>query len=478
MRKSAAAALLLATAVFLAAQRNRDAPRKVGGHPGSTSEIFHTQVPARLFDLILSRPEARSVTATVVAYEDLEGYFEYGAKQSSPALFPKHAPVSVILDGLRPATRYFYRLRYRKPGAPAFERSAQYSFHTQRRPGGGFTFAVQADSHLDENSDPETYKQTLANMLAAAPDFLIDLGDTFMTDKRRNNFRDAFPQYLAQRYYFGLLCHSAPLFLVIGNHDGEGGAWHDGSANNMAAWSHALRTRYFPNPRPGDFYTGNQVNDPVLGPLENYYAWEWGGALFLALDPYWATTERGRNDNWRWTLGARQYRWLKKTLEESNAGFKFVFIHHLVGSKAQPIRGGIEAARYNEWGGLSSDGSEGFADHRPGWDMPVHQLLAANRVSVVFHGHDHMFAREQLDGVVYQLVPQPGNTRTGAPRNAKGYGYFHGPVLGGSGYVRVRVAPDAAIIDYVLTVPLGNQSPNRRKDAIAFSYRVERGVAR
>jgi len=28
-------------------------------------------------------------------------------------------------------------------------------------------------------------------------------------------------QYLAQRFYFGQLCHSAPLFLVLGNHDGE-----------------------------------------------------------------------------------------------------------------------------------------------------------------------------------------------------------------------------------------------------------------
>jgi hypothetical protein len=315
-------------------------------------------------------------------------------------------------------------------------------------------------------------------MLAAAPDFLIDLGDTFMTDKRRTDFQDAFPQYLAQRHYFGLLCHSAPLFLVLGNHDGEGGARHDGTPNSMAAWSNRLRTRYFPNPRPNGFYTGNEVADRMLGPLENYYAWEWGDALFVALDPFWPTPGRGRDDNWHWTLGVLQYRWLKKTIEESRAGFKFVFIHHPIGAKGQPIRGGIEAARYNEWGGRNADGSEGFREHRPGWDMPIHQLLARNGVSIVFHGHDHMFAREELDGVVYQLVPQPGSTRTGVPRDAREYGYIHGEVLGGAGYVRVHVTRDEAIVDGVLSVAPGNESPSRRNGAVVHSYRVPTGATR
>ncbi len=190
----------------------------------------------------------------------------------------------------------------------------------------------------------------------------------------------------------------------------------------MAAWSHHLGTHYFPNPRPNGFYTGNEVTDPILGPLENHYAWEWGGALLVVLGPYWPTTGRGRKDNWHWTLGAQQYRWLQKTLERSRAAFKFVFIHHPVGAGGQPIRGGVEAARYNEWGGRNADGTEGFREHRPGWDMPIHQLLTEQGVSIVFHGHDHMFAREELDGVVYQLVPQPGNPRTGVPRNAQEYG--------------------------------------------------------
>ena len=110
--------------------------------------------------------------------------------------------------------------------------------------------------------------------------------------------------------------------------------------------------------------------------------------------------------------------------------------------------------------------------------MPIHQVLAKNKVAIVFHGHDHMFAKEELDGVIYQLVPQPGQARTGNPRNAQEYGYIHGDVLGGSGYVRVEVAQDQAIVDYVLSVSPGEETGSRKNGAVAYSYNVRSGAAR
>ena len=39
--------------------------------------------------------------------------------------------------------------------------------------------------------------------------------------------------------------------------------------------------------------------------------------------------------------------------------------------------------------------------------------------NIVFHGHDHLFVKEELDGIIYQDVPQPGHpsggTRSAAP---------------------------------------------------------------
>jgi hypothetical protein len=314
-------------------------------------------------------------------------------------------------------------------------------FHTQRPPGSPFVFTIQADSHLDERADPAVYVTTLRDALADHPDFHLDLGDTFMSEKVRALGQPILPMYLAQRYYFGLLCPSAPLFFAIGNHDGEIAA-QDPEAR-------ALRLRMLLNPLPDAFYSGNEG-----APLGNYYAWTWGDALFVALDPFTYTTGRIRtpDDNWSRTLGETQYRWLQRVLEGSHAALKFVFIHHLVGGLDKDGRGGVEAAPFFEWGGRSLDGTYQFDTRRPGWGLPVHALLVKNHVSAVFHGHDHFYARQELVGIVYQEVPQPGWPGRGTPNQAAEYGYTHGTVLSSSGHLRVTVSPQGATVDYVRAV--------------------------
>jgi hypothetical protein len=63
----------------------------------------------------------------------------------------------------------------------------------------------------------------------------------------------------------------------------------------MTVWANALRKKYFPNPRPDGFYTGNATPDKTAGLLENYYAWEWSDALFVVLDPFWFTPRAQRD---------------------------------------------------------------------------------------------------------------------------------------------------------------------------------------
>lgn len=167
----------------------------------------------------------------------------------------------------------------------------------------------------------------------------------------------------------------------------------------------------------------------------------------MVLDPFWFTRERGGADNWGMTLGETQYRWLAKTLEASKAPFKFVFLHHLVGGMGRDVRGGVSIAPYMEWGGRNADGTPGFAQHRPGWAAPIHELLVRNGVSIVFHGHDHLFAREELDGIVYQEVPQPSHPN-GGTRSAEEYGYT-GEVRGSSGHLRITVQDKLASVEYI-----------------------------
>jgi predicted phosphodiesterase len=471
-----AACLLLAAFLGFAQGKRGNAGQGRGGQ-GQPS-LFYTDVPAHPVDIVSARPTGSSITFSILAYKDLEGIIAYGAQKDSYAFktgiiqLRKGEPSEVALTSLDSDTQYFFRLNCREPGSTDFIPGEEGSFHTARPGGGTFTFAVQADSHLDENSSPEVYARTLANELAGQPDFLIDLGDTFMTDKYRSNYKDAFKQYLAQRYYFGLLCKSAPMFLVLGNHDGEAGWLENGAEDSMSVWSNKMRKKFFPNPAPDAFYTGNKTGSKYTGLLEDYYAWEWGGALFVVLDPFWYTRTRSNqaDSGWNWTLGAEQYRWLKETLEHSHARFKFVFIHHLVSGAMPDARGGIETAKYFEWGGYNSDGKYDFNNMRPGWDLPIHPLLVQNKVSIVFHGHDHLFVKQDLDGIVYQLVPQPGSRRNDNTRDAQDYGYIHGDALSSPGHLQVAVSSGKVTVDYVRTYLAADEKSGRKNGQIAYYY--------
>jgi hypothetical protein len=336
-------------------------------------------------------------------------------------------------------------------------------------------FDIQADSHLDARTDGDLYTVAIQDERADHPDFLIDLGDTFMTGKlpSKDN-QSVLRQYLNQRSHLSSLEGSVPLFLVLGNHDGEAG-WQDNGAASLARVSLSDRKQYFPNPEPDGFYTGDAVTKESGGLLQDYYSWQWGDALFVVLDPYWFTTAKpgGRVDGWGWTLGEVQFRWLEKTLEQSRAPYKFVFCHQLVGGNETQGRGGTEYAGLYEWGGHNPDGSWGFSGHRPGWQSPIHQLMVENHVTAFFHGHDHFFGSQELDGVVYQEVPQPATISSHGSSPGTEYGYVTGIKKESPGYLRVNVSPGSARVDYVRTALPGQTRDGMKNGMVVCSYTLE-----
>ena len=418
---------------------------------------FQTDVPKHEADVILARPTDHSVLLSlrvasagdvVVEHRPLGGaaWTRVEARGVTP-----WTPREVLLQGLAPDRRHEYRVSHASPGAAA-RVVIEGGFHTARPAGRSFVFTVQADSHLDFGILTERYAQSLSNAVAASPDFHVDLGDTFMTDKHAWH-EDAAPMYEAQRYWLGLVGRHAPVFMVLGNHDGES-AGRGGDGDAMREWAHGWRTRFFPNPIPDAFYTGNTHPHARMGWPQDYYAWAWGDALFVALDPFWYSQRpgrgagRGAGDGWVRTLGRDQYEWLRRLLASDRSRHVFVFIHHLVGGLGKDARGGAEASRWLEWGGADPDGGPGFAQRREGWEAPIHELLRRRARVVVFHGHDHFFARQERDGVIYQMVPQPGHRR-GAVQSARDYGYESGDLLPGSGILRVRVDPKGFHLDFV-----------------------------
>lgn len=437
-----------------------------GTQGNNASQNLSFDVPPLALDVILGRPTTNSVAVTLLAYTPQTISISYGTTsgnytvKTNPVTIEAYVPQTIELTNLQPDTLYYYYLN-----------GVENTFHTSRPSGSSFTFDIQADSHLDSNTNPEVYLQTLANERADRPDFVIDLGDTFMTEKYKP-YTAAEQQYLAQRYYMSQVSQTAPLFLVLGNHDGEG-APSGNAGYETSIWAADMRTKYFPNPVSDGFYTGNSNPDSTVGELQDYYAWEWGDALFVVLDPYWYTMPaKGKTDLWSQTLGKVQYQWLKRTLETSQTKWKFIFIHQLIGGINQNGRGGVEVANLYEWGGNNADGSYGFDTQRPGWGLPIHQLLVANHVTAVFHGHDHLFAKEELDGIIYQEVPQPGASRANDTSNASEYGYIRGAILGSPGYLRVTVMPDRVNVEYVRSYVPRDEIDGKYKGQIDYEYSI------
>jgi len=438
------------------------------------------------FSILLGRPTDHSITANVIPDQTGEISFEYGTEsgvygsQTDAIACTLDVPVEVVIDGLAPNTRYYYRLRFRPAGQTEWAAGSESAFHTQRALGETFTFTVVSDSHLGQyggqTADQKTlYQRTLLNIKEDDPDFHIDLGDTFPMDPQPLGTgmteAEAKAAYLTERPFLDLISASTPFYLVLGNHENEEG-WNFDDVFTAPDGSLALRgikyrKLYYPNPIPDGFYTGNtDVSRTAIDGdhlQEDYYAWEWGDALFVVIDPFhysmtWPSEGAGyggegtdgepQGDRWDWSLGLQQYQWLKNTLETSDAAWKFVFTHQLTGGVMPYGRGGVGAAPYFEWGGLNWDGSYGFATERPGWEMPIHDLLVANGVDILFHGHDHFFAWEELDGVVYLEIPKPDDDNYGMEYYVAD-GYPDADALPASGHIRITVSADQVVGEYV-----------------------------
>ncbi|NTV89982.1 MAG: hypothetical protein HGA22_06420, partial [Clostridiales bacterium] len=400
--------------------------------------------------VVLGAPTDTSVDIKAIAASDAMVYAEYGLKEdvltrkTGSIAFKTGEVLETVISGLNPDAKYYYRLMASGNTGESPVTLGTGSFHTARNEGESFTFTLQADSHRDENSDLELYEAALANIKADVPDFHIDLGDTFMGEKLASTEAGTLQRYLEDRSYFSQIASSVPLFLVNGNHEGENGWNMKNGNNNIAMWASAFRLKYFPNPSPEGFFSGSSAGKG------NYYSFTWGEAQFIMLDPYWFSAQKavGDDDGWNYTLGKTQYDWLKKTLESSSSKYKFVFTHNLVGGVGKDSRGGAEAAAYYEWGGNNSDGSYGFDKIRPGWGEPIHQMLVENKVNAVFHGHDHFYAKQELDGITYQLVPQPSHPGSDV-KNATEYSYVKGTFLPPAGHLRISVSAASTLVEYV-----------------------------
>ena len=467
-------------------------------------------------NIMLGRPTADSITVHALAEAGTEVFVEYGVRsedyvgRTGPVEASPDSTAEITIAALQPDARYYYRVNYRGTDDSGFRAGAEYSFHTQRPPGSTFTFGVQGDSHPERTESmyhPDLYARTMELVAGDRPDLYFMLGDDFNVSRSIADYyqgdreiltrRAVDEVYLDQRKFLGIMSHSTAVFPIIGNHEEArrnllGTALHD-----VAIQTGNARVRWLPVPAPDDFYTGNSEPMEGIGLLRDYFAFTWGDALFVVLSPYWhspvAINPVGRggmamgslasppwseieeawlelalpaDDRWQATMGDRQYHWFRQTLEKSDAKYKFVFAHHVLGTG----RGGIERAPMYEWGGHGEDGTWDFDEMRPDWELPVHQLMVRHGVTIFFQGHDHLFAHQELGGVVYQTAPNPADDRyLGRNKNS----YLSGTVLDNSGYLNVTVAPDGVNVDYIRSWLPEDAVDGRVQGEVAYSYTVK-----
>jgi hypothetical protein len=426
---------------------------------------------------ILGRPTNTSVTANIVPARAMELYYEYG---TAPGIYTAKTalqnaspgvPLETLIDGLQPNMRYYFRLRYDNMAGQ------EHTFMTQRMPGSTFKFGIQGDSHPErvrKEFNANLYNNTLLKAASDQLDFYMTIGDDFSVDQLRTVSAETVTElYINQRQFLGQV--GAPVFLVNGNHEQAAQYNLDGTPDNVAVWAQNARNTYYPQPAPDSFYTGDGEPVEHIGLLRDYYAWTWGDALLVVIDPYWHSVNnvfggnqdgKKRRNLWDVTLGDAQYNWFKQTLEQSTAKYKFVFAHHVHGTG----RGGIELASLYEWGGNGRTGKDAFAQNRPGWDKPIHQVMVDNQVTIFFQGHDHIFVRQELDGVIYQTLPEPADPNY-ALLNAEAY--KSGDKLPNSGYVRVTVSPADVTVDYIQSVLPKDEMDGHTYGDVAFSYTVQ-----
>ncbi len=499
--------------------------------------------PASAFSQMLGRPTDNAVTISVLSADTVDAFVEYG---TTPDSYAKKMPVRRVsagtpaefeLEDLAASTAYFYRVQTKASGESEFTSREAASFRTQRKRGGTFTFGVQGDSHperLGKMFDPDLYIQAMKNVAKDRPDFYFLMGDDFSIERlieRGNKSQDAVNAiYAHQRGFLGIVGKSTPLMLVNGNHEQAAKYLLDGTASNFAVLAGKARTTFFPLPAPGGIYTGNTKPVEHIGLLRDYYAWEWGDALFVVIDPYWHSDAavdneagvrapqrdagrgggrgadgenaaggeqsanrrgKGNRDLWQITLGDEQYKWFQSTLTKSDAKFKFVFSHHVSGTG----RGGVEVAPFYEWGGqdrrgggggrnrqaaadaqpdaLPARGLDRFFQARPTWEKPIHALMRDTGVTIFFQGHDHLYARQELDGVIYQTCPNPADpTFTAFNREA----YKSGDIFPNSGHLRVTVTGgDSASckVEYVRAARPGDEAAHGKNGSIVHAYTVK-----
>ena len=261
-----------------------------------------------------------------------------GAESKNDAGSFDHA---ATLTGLSLATVYEYRVE-------GVTQPQTHRVSTCPQPGAPMDVVFYGDSRdqpLSSAGQTEHVK-IVGRVLALGPDMVFDSGDLVYTG--------SYSDYLSQLFpVIGPMASSVPFMAVPGNHDS--GDPLDLNAGGMSVLSAAFE-RLFPSPQPEG------------STWQPYYSFRCGNAMFIGLD---SESLVANGDATQTTFLNAQ---LANAASDASLDHVLVWFHH---------------APYSPGSGLLAHGDNATVQQAwvPLFDAP------ANKVSAVFTGHDHLYAR-------------------------------------------------------------------------------------
>jgi len=232
------------------------------------------------------------------------------------------------------------------------------------------------------------------------PDFIIHLGDTTGIGASYKWGKLGLPNkkltaaaydFIAQtlwrrvRKMYSGLTPSVPIYLVLGNHDGEA-SW-DSARFAAKKW----RGKFFSLPGRFTYPEGGHIGG-------GYYAFSWGsdpsnrgGAQFIILNARGFTGDRAPKTPEEWTLGDDQLAWFENVLMKNEKHWSFVCIHHVVGGWPAGVTETDKSSAYGHGPLFSYEDYVGLADPGRIEQVRITDFAEECGLRAFFYGHDHIF---------------------------------------------------------------------------------------
>jgi alkaline phosphatase D len=215
---------------------------------------------------------------------------------------------SILIESLRPGTKYFYRIFVDDGISPYSANASSQTFKTAPSADSRFSIAMGSCAKFAEDS-----RQQIWDVVARRnPDLFFWLGDNIYGDSPLARVLDV--EYQRQRGVdsYAPVGMKIPQLAIWDDHDfgsNDGDRTFSGKDSSLRVFK-----RYWANPNYGS------EDAPGV-----YFSYEYGGVDFFFLDVRYYRDPNGReDDNQKTMLGPQQKAWLKSELAQSEAPFKIL----------------------------------------------------------------------------------------------------------------------------------------------------------